>query len=127
MSDSVSDFGVLLSQLAGGSVRDELSDTVRDTLLQLEQRALATSKSAKGKITLELAIVVAPNGLATFDPNINSKVPDPIRQVDHFYVCKDGSLSRKNQKQQELAFVEVAQGTKDHVMEAIQRAREIKG
>jgi hypothetical protein len=126
-NDSMSDFNVVLAQIAGGALRDELSDTMRDALLQLEQRALGTSKVAKGIVTLKLALAVEPNGLVCVDGDVITKLPKPLRQQDHFHLTKTGGLSRKNQHQQELQFREASNDVAGKVMEIIDRAKEIKG
>jgi hypothetical protein len=126
-SDSMSDFNVILTQVAGGALRDELSDTMRDALLQLEQRALGTSKVAKGTLTLKLALAVEPNGLVCVDGDVLTKLPKPLRQQDHFHLTKTGGLSRKNQHQQELQFKEVVNDIAEVVHEVATKKREIKG
>lgn len=125
--DSMSDFNVVLSQISGGALRDELSDTLRDALLQLEQRALGTSKVAKGALTLKMTLAVEPNGLVCVDGDVLTKLPKPLRQQDHFHLTKSGGLSRKNQRQQELQFKEVMNDVAEVVREAAPKKREIKG
>lgn len=125
--DSMSDFNVVLSQISGGALRDELSDTMRDALLQLEQRALGTSKVAKGTLTLKMVLAVEPNGLVCVDGDVITKLPKPLRQQDHFHLTKTGGLSRKNQRQQEFQFKEIVNDVTEVVREAAPRKREVKG
>lgn len=103
----ITNFGVLLNELNEGAVIDELSQDLSDVLDQLRERAIQTSGKVKGKIVLKLDIQVTSAGLITIDPDVETKVPKPLRKQDSFHLTRGGGLSRKNERQQELPLREV--------------------
>lgn len=105
--DSIEDFAVVLAAINHGQLRDELSAEMGKVLTALIERSHATSKAAKGKLTLTLDFEVEPSGLVAIDVDVSSKTPKPLRASDHFYATKSGGLSRKDPRQQDLPLREV--------------------
>ena len=103
----VQDFGVLLSQLSDGELRDEINETVADIVSTLFARAQLTNGPSKGTLVLKVEFKVEPNGLTNILGDVESKLPKPIRSVDHFYTSKDGGFSRNNPRQMALPIREV--------------------
>jgi hypothetical protein len=104
----MSDFCVWLNDVEDGKLRDDLSEAQKDVLEKLQEQAKATSCAKKGKITLTLSYLVESGGAVHIDSAIDTKVPKPVRERDHFFIARDGGLTRKNPKQQELRFKDVS-------------------
>lgn len=111
MSDSgVTNFGVLVGQLNGGTFVAECSEKLCDVLEKLQEKAMQTNGAASGTITVTLKIKTNMSGLTTIDPSVSGKLPDPVRAQDSYYLTSGGGLSRKNERQQDLPLREVAGG-----------------
>jgi hypothetical protein len=113
----VRDFGVLLSQLSGGELRDEVNEEVARVMATLYERALATQQTAKGKVTLEMSFEVAKNGLTTILGDVKTKLPTPLREADHFYTDAEGGFSKSDPRQMKLPIREVPAALDEPVRE----------
>lgn len=108
----VRDFAVLLSQLSGGELRDEVNEKVLSTMATLFEHAKLTNRKAKGSVSLKVEFEVEPNGLATILGDVDTKVPKPLRSTDHFYTDEGGGFCRNNPRQMNLPIRDVAQSDK---------------
>lgn len=100
---ALADFAVLLADVEGGDLRDDLSVTLAETVGKLRDLSKTKQGPVKGKMTLTLTFVV--DGAAVVvDSDITTKVPKPARKRDHFFVAKTGGLTRRNPKQETLPF-----------------------
>lgn len=102
------DFCNWLHDVEDGKLRDDLSDAVAKTLEELHEQAKATSCAKKGGLTLKLEFTVEGNGAVHVHSAMETKTPKPTRQADHFYIAKDGGMTRRNPRQQEMKFKEVS-------------------
>lgn len=102
MSDNGTwDFGVLLASIADGELRDEVSDAIHEMVEKLHERALASARTVKGTLTIELDIKIASNGMLTIEPNVKGKLPRKVRKDTPFWLGRHG-LTQDNPKQQKL-------------------------
>lgn len=125
MSENITSYGGLIAELNHGAFSDELDQELSDDLERLRATAIATSGKIKGELIVKLKIQVTSAGLITIDPDVKSNLPKPIREQDSFHLTKNGALSRKNSKQQELPLREVA-ATPIDIREAPQPKRDLK-
>ena len=107
IADPSREFTILLAELNGGAIRDELGETLAGSVFTLHEQATATCSKRKGKITLALSLTVEPSGAVRIDAEVVTKMPTPPRASDHFFVQRGGALTRKNPRQQELPLREV--------------------
>lgn len=109
MADNTTrEFTVLLAELNGGAIRDELGEVLAKSLFELHEQAIATMSTRAGKLTLSLALTVEPSGAVRINADVSNKLPTVPRPSDHFFVSRGGALTRKNPRQQELPLREVA-------------------
>jgi hypothetical protein len=121
MNEGTWDFGVLLSSIADGELRDEATDELHDLVEKLYERATASARNVKGTLTITLDVKVSSNGMLTIEPNVAGKLPRKVRKDTPFWVGKHG-LTQDNPKQQKL-FREVKEvGGKRTIKEPGERA-----
>ncbi|PRD42352.1 hypothetical protein C5748_16290 [Phyllobacterium phragmitis] len=95
----IRDSQAIIGSLEGGDAVAALSKEILDTLLTLKELSGDRPKSkVKGSVTLKLDIVVEA-GTATFEVDISSKRPKPVRGSSFFWVLDDGSLSTEHPEQ----------------------------
>lgn len=93
-------FNLILAQLEGGVLHDDLSDELRDAIEHLEEHAESYGK-AGGTLTLKLSLELE-GGLLTIKGDISSKLPKASRKSTVAWVSPGNNVSFANPKQPDL-------------------------
>src|ERR1043166_7970293 len=94
----------LLSTLNGGACASEMAEKLR------EASKAAGDQRKKARLTIEIEIAPGKSGAAEVSYKISSKVPRAEADPAFYFICEDGSLSRKDPRQRELEFKAVEGG-----------------
>lgn len=95
-------FSVFLASIGEGQLHAELSETLRDSVKQLEAHALDFGK-AKGELNLKLKISIdREGGMVVIAPEVTTKIPKPARRAGVFWVDKTGNLIAENPRNKQL-------------------------
>lgn len=89
----------LLALLQRGAFLPRLNDELATVLAKLKETA--GEEEAKGSLTLKLNIKVE-DGVATFIPEIATKLPKEIERQTVLWVADDGKLMAEHPEQQNL-------------------------
>jgi hypothetical protein len=95
------DFGVLLTSISEGELREEITDELKALVEELYERSQASARTVKGVLNITLEISVSSNGMLAISPNVAGKLPKKIRKDTPFWVGVNG-LTQDNPKQQKL-------------------------
>lgn len=97
-------FAVLFQQIANGALQDEATVEFHELLkyLSLQASAGGPSGTAKGRLTIALAVSVGANGHVGIKYDVTTKEPKPERSDDLFFLTPGKNLSRDNPVQPDL-------------------------
>lgn len=105
--DAFGTVDALLCELDAGSFNTRASDSMRELLAKLHQRAQEDSDAA-GKLTIDVSFKVARSGKVEAVASFKTNAPAPRSESTTLFVTNRGRLSVRDPRQQRLPFKAVS-------------------
>ena len=98
----VKNFSQFIALHANGATNQLFSEAMQDMVAELSNRVIDRGGKQKGKLTLEVEMILE-NGMLRIGVNHpKSKMPVPAGQSDVFWATPDNNLSQSNPKQRDM-------------------------
>lgn len=94
-------FNMLITQLEGGALNEELSDKIREIISEISDAAMDRAGTHKGELTLKLKFEMNhKDKIVEVAADVVSKLPKcPRGRAGLFWADEDGNLLRENPRQ----------------------------
>lgn len=107
LAQQLRSFNIFLAELAEGEVHNDLTEELKKLVIAMRESAMANGGKASGTITLKLGFKIDRGAFVT-TPDVSVKLPKrPPYPMSLHWSTPDGTLTRSDPRQQNLAFRDV--------------------